>query len=275
LSERPARRSPFPAILVIAVIICLIGGLGALAWSQRTVIAGLLSGFGSGPQDVAAPQPVPAPPETGVAPAPPVASPPSASGAPSADEIAPEPPATDDGAAGRARAVLYEQPVDATAAVAAVGAAVDWRLVEDGAGGAEINAEIEVPERGMTIRLVIRLNSDADLPASHLVEVGIDTPADFADKGIRDVPGLILKADENQRGEPLIAAAIKVADGLFWIALSAEETDVARNLQLLREGSWIDLRLLYETGRGAILSFEKGPRGREVFENAFAAWDTG
>jgi hypothetical protein len=127
----------------------------------------------------------------------------------------------------------------------------------------------------MTIRLVIRRNTDPTLPASHLVETVITTPPDFPGKGIGSVPRLVLKASEDERGESLIGAAAKVADGFFWIALSAAEDDVARNLRLLRERPWIDLPVVYETGQRAILTFEKGPKGTEVFENAFAAWSTG
>jgi len=116
---------------------------------------------------------------------------------------------------------------------------------------------------------------DPTLPASHLVESLITTPPDFPGTGIRSVPRLVLKPTENERGAPLIGAAAKVAEGFFWIALSAAEADVKRNLELLRESPWIDLPMVYENGQRAILTFEKGPQGTEVFENAFAAWSTG
>ena len=127
----------------------------------------------------------------------------------------------------------------------------------------------------MNIRLVIRRNTDPTLPASHLVETLIETPPDFPGNCIRSVPRLVLKTGEDERGEPLIGAAAKVAEGFFWIALSAAEADVERNLRLLSERSWVDLPLVYETGQRAILTFEKGPAGNQVFEQAFAAWSTG
>ena len=82
----------------------------------------------------------------------------------------------------------------------------------------------------MKIKLSIRRNTDATLPASHLVEVVVDTPADFPGKGIRDVPRLVLKPSEDARGQPLVGASAKVADGFFWIALSAVDADVNANL---------------------------------------------
>jgi hypothetical protein len=294
--ESPARRSRLPTILLFLLIVVMIGGIGALAWSQRTMITDLLASFDSGSTEAVAPEPVPAPPDSqsksedrlagrsedssgvrvigdsGVP------APPDVSSDPIADTIAGMPSTIDSGTADGQSAVLYEEPLDAAAAAAgvtAIDAVINWRFVEDGTSGPEISADVKVPERGMTIGLVIRRNTDPTLPASHLVETVINTPPDFPGKGIRSVPRLVLKLSEDERGEPLIGAAAKVADGFFWIALSAAEADVARNLRLLRERPWIDLPIVYETGQRAILTFEKGPQGTEVFENAFAAWSTG
>jgi hypothetical protein len=40
----------------------------------------------------------------------------------------------------------------------------------------------------------------------------------------------------------------------------------------MRSSSWFDLPLLYKSGQRAILTFEKGAAGREVFDKALAAW---
>ena len=113
------------------------------------------------------------------------------------------------------------------------------------------------------------------MPASHLVEVTTETPADFPGKGIRSMPGLALKPGERDPAEPLAAASITVAEGIFWIALSATEPEVTRNLWLPEERPWIDLPLVYESGQRAILTFEKGQEGTEAFERAFAVWNSG
>jgi len=66
-----------------------------------------------------------------------------------------------------------------------------------------------------------------------------------------------------------------VADGFFWIALSANQNDIASNLDLLRGREWIDLPFVYGNGQRAILTFEKGPQGDKVFADALAAWGAG
>ena len=174
--------------------------------------------------------------------------------------------------------MLYEEPLDAATAAAgvtAVNAVVTWRFIENGTSGPEIEANLEVPDRSIKIRLSIRRNKDPTLPASHLVEAVINIPADFPGKAIRGIPRLVLKSSEDERGQPLVGAAAKVAEGFFWIALSSADADVARNMQLMRERLWIDLPIVYETGQRAILTFEKGTPGERVFERAFAAWSTG
>ena len=122
------------------------------------------------------------------------------------------------------KAVLYEEPLDSTKAAAGVtqiNAAVTWSYVTDRANGPSVVANLDVPERGLKIRLTIHKNTDKTLPASHLIEVVVNTTAAFPGKGITSIPRLVLKPSEDARGQPLIGATAKVADGLFWIALSA------------------------------------------------------
>ena len=60
-------------------------------------------------------------------------------------------------------------------------------------------------------------------------------PADFAEGGVGNVPGVLMKQNEEARGVPLAGLAVKVTNGYFLIGLSAVEVDVQRNIQLLKE----------------------------------------
>ena len=304
-SGRP-RRSRLGGILLTVLILAVIGGLGALAWSQRSMITDLIAGIDSGSGGGTAEQPIlPPPPEDPAAVAandsgkntdrllPGEAPPPGsdvrvvgdADGGETADAgsamaAAPVPASADASAdtGGAQKAILYEEPAEgagADAAVTAVDANVSWRFVGDGPNGPEVEASLEVPERKMTIKFSLHKNADDTLPASHLVEVVVDTPADFPGQSIGSIPRIVLKPTEGARGQPLVGAAAKVADGFFWIALSAAEADIASNLSLMRDRNWIDLPFVYENGQRAILTFEKGPDGEAAFQQAFAAWGTG
>ena len=304
MMDRRARPSRLPVVILIVLIIVMGGGLAALGWSQRDVIVDLLAWFDSGADEVAPPPPAataataqdepstlpPKDPDrlsTGEAPqgAVRVVDPQSPGGA--ADSVAAAPTATetmqptdegalDPAAMGPQKAVLYEEPLDPAAAangVVAIDGSVTWDFVAEGPNGPEIAATVDVPERNMTIRLAIRRNTDTSLPASHLVEVVIDTPADFPGQSIKSVPRMVLKESENgPRGRPLIGATATITEGFFWIALSGVDSDVTANLATLQSGKWIDLPLLYETDQRAILTIEKGPPGSQAFESALAAW---
>jgi len=41
----------------------------------------------------------------------------------------------------------------------------------------------------------------------------------------------------------------------------------------LHEGTWFSLPMLFKNGRGALLSFEKGIPGDQVFEAVLEAWE--
>ncbi len=298
------RKSRLPGIILAVLIIGVVGGLAALGWSQRAVLTDLVASFESNEPPTISEAPAdepsesskntdrllaadqPADPNVRMVGSEPDADPGTAPMAPDGD-VAPPPPtaAVADAAANTGsdamvaqKAILYEEPLGNSgdgSGVTAINAAVTWQFVADGPNGPEVEARLEVPERNMTVRFSFHKNSDDTLPASHLIEVTVDTPADFPGKNITEVPRVVMKSTEEERGQPLVGAAAKVADGFFWIALSANQNDIAANVALLRARNWIDLPFVYGSGQRAILTFEKGTPGDRVFEEAFTAWGTG
>lgn len=174
------------------------------------------------------------------------------------------------------RAILYEEPIPGSEG-ARVEGQVLWTLVNEPvlpgeAPVAQIRASVEVPDRKIKLVLSLRRNTDQALPASHIAELRFDLPPDFQGRGIDTTPGLILKQTEDARGDPLIGAVAKVSDNLFWLALSAADQDGARNIGLLKEREWIDVPIRYLNRRRAILTFEKGTPGTQVFQQALQSW---
>ena len=175
------------------------------------------------------------------------------------------------------RAILYEEPIPGSEG-ARVEGRVLWSFVNEPVLPGDppvpqIRATVDVPDRNMRLVMSIRRNEDEGLPASHVVEMKFELPSDFAGRTIDTTPGLIMKQTEDARGDPLIGAVAKVLDNLFWLALSGADQDEARNIGLLRERQWVDVPIRYGNRRRAILTFEKGTPGSEVFEQAFAAWN--
>jgi hypothetical protein len=181
--------------------------------------------------------------------------------------------------AGSQQAVLYEEAAQAGEPGSAVPGSVEWAMVRQSVGGGDpepvVRANATIPDRDIDATITIRENRDAGLPASHLIEISFNVPEDFEGGGVKNVPGMIMKETEQTRGEPLRGAAARVSSGLFWIALSEDPNDRQRNLQLLAERDWIDIPILYESGRRAILTLRKGSDGFESVDAAIRAWSPG
>jgi hypothetical protein len=174
------------------------------------------------------------------------------------------------------KVVLYEEDPAEPNGRRFVGSAI-WRTetVSPGPGQPPelaIRADVEVPERKLAMTWSLRRNTDKGLPASHTVEIMFKLPSDFPSGGISNVPGMLMKQAEQTRGVPLSGLAVKVTNGFFLIGLSSVDADKERNVQLLKERAWLDIPVVYNNNRRAILALEKGTPGERVFAEAFKVW---
>lgn len=177
------------------------------------------------------------------------------------------------------KAILYEEAKAGGGQAQISPGKVVWSVVPDPTdpkpGAMLLKARVEIPDRNFVAAIQMHPNGDTSFPASHLIEIKFTVPADFDGKAVTNVPGLIMKSTEQARGDPLAGAAAKVSDNFFWIALGAGEKDRERNLKMLKERGWIDLPILYESGRRAILTLEKAGAGDQAVADAFTAWGEG
>jgi len=174
------------------------------------------------------------------------------------------------------RVVLYDEDPNDPKGKQYVGSVV-WRTepVKSNDGKPDdiaVRADIDIPERKFKMTMSFRRNTDTSLPASHTAELTFVLPPDFDNGTVANVPGILMKSNEQARGTPLAGLAVKVTDGFFLIGLSNVEADRARNLQLLKERSWFDVPLVYSNQRRAIIAIEKGAPGERAFNAAFMAW---
>ncbi|PZA09567.1 hypothetical protein DNX69_23840 [Rhodopseudomonas palustris] len=186
-------------------------------------------------------------------------------------------PSTEQAAPVAQRVVLYDEDPNDPKGKQYVGSVV-WKTEQvkgaSAKGGADVavRADIDVPERQFKMTMSFRRNTDSSLPASHTAELTFVLPADFQGGGVSNVPGILMKSNEQSRGTPLAGLAVKVTDGFFLVGLSNVEADRSRNLQLLKERSWFDVPIVYSNGRRAIIAIEKGGPGERAFNDAFKAW---
>ncbi|CDX45689.1 conserved hypothetical protein [Mesorhizobium sp. SOD10] len=222
----------------------------------------------------------PAAPATGAAnQTPPAAgtTPPAAGATPPAAGTTPPTPATAEATVpvGQ-KAIFYEERTSTQQGTAEPGSIV-WSLVQESPGGdlppePAIRAEATIPGKNIQLRMTIRRNTDQTLPASHIIEMIFLTPEGFDGGGVDNILRIAMKSSEQDAGSPLIGIPAKIADGFFLVALNDTKADEDANLTLLRGQDWIDVPVVYKTGRRALLTMEKGIPGEKVFDEALKAW---
>ena len=247
---------PFKSAIAVGIVLILVGA--AILWGKSVV--GTVSGlFKSSPTVVEAPKDPSAP---GTKPK-------------IADRVG-QPSSSDQLAPVAQKVVLYDEDPSDPKGKQYVGSVI-WRTEPIKATGNQkadiaVRADIEIPDRKFKMTMSFRRNTDTSLPASHTAELTFILPPDFSGGGVSNVPGILMKSNEQARGTPLAGLAVKVTDGFFLVGLSNVEADRSRNMQLLKERSWFDVPLVYVNQRRAIIAIEKGAPGERAFNDAFAAW---
>jgi hypothetical protein len=247
---------PFKSAIAVGVVLILVGA--AILWGKSVVtsVSGL---FKSSPTVVEAPKDNSTPLSK-----------------PKIPDRVGQPSSTDQVAPVAQRVVLYDEDPGDPKGKQYVGSVI-WRTEQIKAAAGQkadiaVRADIDIPDRKFKMTMSFRRNTDTSLPASHTAELTFILPPDFTGGGVGNVPGILMKSNEQARGTPLAGLAVKVTDGFFLVGLSNVDADRTRNLQLLKERSWFDVPLVYVNQRRAIIAIEKGAPGERAFNEAFAAW---
>ena len=247
---------PFKSAIAVGIVLILVGA--GILWG-KSVVTGVSGLFKSSTAVVEAPKDASTP----------------LSKPKIADRVG-QPSSTDQVAPVAQRVVLYDEDPSDPKGKQYVGSVI-WRTEQIKAANSQtadiaVRADIEIPDRKFKMTMSFRRNTDTSLPASHTAELTFILPPDFVGGGVGNVPGILMKSNEQARGTPLAGLAVKVTDGFFLVGLSNVDSDRARNLQLLKERSWFDVPLVYTNQRRAIIAIEKGSPGERAFNDAFAAW---
>lgn len=149
---------------------------------------------------------------------------------------------------------------------------VEWTRGADELGQPTLIAKANIPARNMQLDLLIRRNGDPTLPASHLIEVDFTVSDSFIGGGVSRIAGVLLKNEELVQGTPLIGASARITANSFLFAMSAAPQDETTNNNLLRTRKWMDLAMLYSTGKQAIITLEKDDAAQALFDEVMAAW---
>ena len=170
------------------------------------------------------------------------------------------------------QSLLLEASDNGTTGAVPFSGTVDWSKGVDENGQPTLVGKANIPARNLSVDVLIRKNSDPSLPASHLMEINFTVSDSFIGGSIAGLPGVLLKNEELVQGQPLVGASARVVGNSFLFALSATPEDSAANVNLLTGKKWMDLALIYASGKRAIITLEKDDKAEKMFSDVFAAW---
>ncbi|WP_317992857.1 hypothetical protein [Bartonella gliris] len=176
-------------------------------------------------------------------------------------------------------AVFYQARTDYDAEKVATGSA-RWTLIKESRGKGvpeetAIQGDITIPDEGLSLRLILRRNTDLSFPAAYIMDLIFILSDKFSGQAVSNVQALTFKASEQSIGQALTrTVAAKIDDNFFLVALSGNHPFLDRNLQLMRELDWVRLVLTDKNGRTNELTFAKGPTGESIFNEVIGQWLT-
>ena len=170
------------------------------------------------------------------------------------------------------QSLLLEASANGTTGAVPFSGTVEWSEGVDELGLPTLIGHASIPARNLGVNVTIRKNADPSLPASHLMEVDFQVNDTFIGGTIANLPGVLLKDEELVPGTPLIGASARIVGNSFLFALSASPEDATTNADLLENRKWMDLAVVYGTGRNAIITLEKDETAQALFDKVFVAW---
>jgi len=174
-------------------------------------------------------------------------------------------------------ATYYEQ-AEASAPWRELDSSARWQMRrEETTSGARKSAvvlllDVHVPERGLSMAMVMRRDESEDAAITHLIELAFTGAQGAPVDAIAAVSNIIMKRADGGGSTALAGRSIKVAPGLFLFGLSAEKEDARRNAQSLRDLARIDIPIVFVHAGTGIISVTKGVSGERAFGAALADW---
>ena len=295
---KPRRKGGLLAAAAVVFVILAAGG-GYYAWKERLLPRNFTPGFATGgpantgrtadagpengnggdnkiasraqPDDTPADKPSTPATDTGKQSATPATADDSQPGA-SADK-----PAETIPVAQRAALLVQQPAADNKGAVKNYAGTVVWSTqnISRGAGqplSFSVKAEIDIPDAKFHATMTMEKNTDATLPASHMItwrfkrDEGSEIPA------ISEISVLQMHDDNSQVADPLNGAQAKITPDIYIYALAAPEALQTVNMETLQKRNWFLLPIKLADNRQARISMEKGTPGARVLAEAFEKW---
>lgn len=152
---------------------------------------------------------------------------------------------------------------------------VVWRLdtIPGGSGAAPVTAvrgSVTIPDAKMSMEMLVRVNREATLPASHTVEITFKPQGERP--GVVEIGPIEGRDQETQAGYQLKGAMVPVGENLFLIGLDKTEMALVKNIEAIRDRRWFAFQFRLKDNRIGAVLIEKGPTGERAFKDAIASW---
>jgi len=182
-------------------------------------------------------------------------------------------------AAANGEAVFREAAAALMPATSANGT-VAWSLLHEkspeGINDTVLRGELTIPDRDIVMRMTVRPNHDAGIPAVYLVELMFVVPENFEGTAIDNISPLMFKATRQSTGQELQDTRVyKIGDNVFIITLNTPQNSrnpqLQRNIALIEQLPWLSMNVAYKNGRIGEFTFGKGDNGEALFKQFFDA----
>jgi hypothetical protein len=152
---------------------------------------------------------------------------------------------------------------------------VTWRVETSAQEGGDsaartLRGDIRIPGHAT---LTAEQNPGAGATASYRFEMTFAS-TESPNERVISVLGILMKLGEQAIGVPIAARTVNTRPNNFVVDLFSDfEGPRQQNLKLLREQTWLDIPIVYEDGRRALVTLAKGASGIRAFNEALAGWE--
>lgn len=173
-------------------------------------------------------------------------------------------------------ALLVDAPEDPQRVRTYVGTVV-WHLDSVSPGGGQplasaVKADVDIPDAKLKVTMLMQKNPEPQLPASHTIEFHFLPQSGNSLGSIKqvNVPEM-RKDDDAPTGDALAGVPVAITENYFLVGLTRGAAE-SQNVRLLTERNWIDMSVLFSSGKLGKLTFEKGSAGQRAIEDALKSW---
>lgn len=143
--------------------------------------------------------------------------------------------------------------------------------------GSIIRGDVSIPVDSSNDKLIMRMtihpNHDETIPATYITDMIFIVPDNFPEGAVDEVVDFKFKATEQIAGQAMIGTTnTRIGDNFFIFPMSSSGPFAESNLRLMRQMPWVRIVARFKSGRVMELTFNKGEKGKKIFDDVIGEW---